>query len=157
MTDPAGHAPGPLAGEPRVFRLSWDGTSAEVPLDYLRERGWPVPDLVDAARAVQIAPGVHVRLLSITGTAGATGAHIAVWAVPGEIAAVLKEANDAALKAADEMAGEAERFWKIAEEARSALRDPVAALSASQAYDRSARTVRDAITRALLGEEPRDG
>ena len=67
--------------------------------------------------------------------------------VPHLLAAV-----EAALKAAYHFAGEADRFGKLSETADEESGAALAALAAWQAYDRCAKTFREAITTALAGE-----
>ena len=72
--------------------------------------------------------------------------------VPRLLAAV-----EAALKAADHFASEADRFGKLSETADEESGAVMAALAAWQAYDRCAKTFRAAITAELAKLDTRDG
>lgn len=62
----------------------------------------------------------------------------------------LLAAIEAALKTADHFASEADRFGSLSETADEDSGAALAALAAWQAYDRCARTLREAITRSLV-------
>jgi hypothetical protein len=64
----------------------------------------------------------------------------------------LAAAAEAVLKQADHFASEADRFGKLSETADEESGAAFAALAAWQAYDRCAKTFREAITSALTGE-----
>jgi hypothetical protein len=79
------------------------------------------------------------------------------WFRVGRDIPPLVAAVEAVLKQADHFASEADRFGKLSETADEESGAALAALAAWQAYDRCAKTFREAITAALTGQERSDG